>query len=203
MTEKEKAKAYDEALERARKLYNSEETSADVEIACETIFPELAEPEDELIRKEIIAFLKENLETGRAEETWSLSGLKRWIAWLEKQGNVNALIQEAAEKSYTEGMRVERKRWLEKQGEQNLASSAKISKNEDTFLDLLNKMPSYITVDGIFYHFRLRKTTISYMAFYEGEGEGSGNVIFWMTAFSPIDLLNEMLEKLKKKGLLE
>lgn len=51
MTIEEKARAYDEAIERARKLYNSEETSADVEIACETIFPELAESEDELIRK--------------------------------------------------------------------------------------------------------------------------------------------------------
>jgi hypothetical protein len=40
------------------------------------------------------------------------------------------------------------------------------------------------------------------MAFYEGEGEGSGKVIFWMTAFSPIDLLTEMLEILKEKGLL-
>ncbi len=44
------------------------------------------ESEDEKIGKEIIAFLKENLETGTADETWSMSGLKRWIAWLEKQG---------------------------------------------------------------------------------------------------------------------
>jgi hypothetical protein len=53
--------------------------------AIETIIPELKESEDERIEKEIIAFLKENLETGRADKTWSLSGLKRWIAWLEKQ----------------------------------------------------------------------------------------------------------------------
>ena len=44
------------------------------------------ESEDEKIRKELIAFLKENHETGRADETWSLSGIERWIAWLEKQG---------------------------------------------------------------------------------------------------------------------
>lgn len=53
---------------------------------AEKYFPELAESEDEKIEKEIIAFLKENLETGRADETWSLSGLKRWITWLEKLG---------------------------------------------------------------------------------------------------------------------
>jgi len=91
--------------------------------------------------------------------------------------------------------------WLDKQGGQKLANSAKTCK-DDTLLDLLNKMPSCITVDGIDYHFVLKKT-IAYMAFYEGEGEGSGKVIFWMTAHSPIDLLNEMLEILKEKGLLK
>ena len=93
------------------------------------------------------------------------------------------------------------KDWLEKQGEQNLASSAKNCKN-DTLLNLLNKMPSCITVDGIDYHFVLKKA-VFYRAYYEGEGEGSGNAIFGVTAFSPIDLLTEMLEKLKKEGLLK
>ena len=188
---------YKEALGWMKSLYGGLHGKTKEE--AEKYFPELAESEDERIRKAIITFF----ESEDDNTTYALVPKKDILAWLEKQGNVNALIQEAAEKSYTEGMRVERKRWLEKQGEQNLASSAKISKNEDTILDLLQKMPSYITVDGIFYHFMLRKTTISYMAFYEGEGEGSGKVIFWMTAFSPIDLLNEMLEKLKKKGLLE
>ena len=252
MTEKEKARAYDKAIEKIKYVMEHGVQPVLNKEDLQSIFPEIFESEDERIEKEIIAFLKENLETGRAEETWSLSGLKRWIAWLEKQGNVNALIQEAAEKSYTEGMRVERKRWLEKQGEskfyswkptkeqyealdyaynscsdtergnyyegvletliedlhrlekqgeQNLASSAKISKNEDTFLDLLHKMPSCITVDGIDYHFVLKKTVI-YMAFYEGEGEGSGKVIFWM-AGDPIVLLMSMLKKLKEKGLLD
>lgn len=73
----------------------------------------------------------------------------------------------------------------------------------DTLLDLLQKMPSCITVDGIDYHFVMKKT-IFYKAYYEGEGEeGKGKVIFMVTAYSPIDLLTEMLEKLKKEGLLE
>lgn len=79
-------------------------------------------------------------------------------------------------------------------------SSAKNCKN-DTLLNLLNKMPSCITVDGIDYHFVLKKT-IAYMAFYEGEGEGSGKVIFWM-AGDLVDILNEILRKLKEGGLLE
>ena len=84
--------------------------------------------------------------------------------------------------------------------EQKLANSTKTCK-DDTLLDLLQKMPSCITVDGIDYHFVMKKT-IAFMAFYEGEGEGSGKVIFWM-AGDPVDLLTEMLEKLKEKGLLE
>jgi hypothetical protein len=91
-------------------------------------------------------------------------------------------------------------KWLKSLKQRIHASSAKTCKN-DTLLDLLNKIPSCITVDGIDYHFVLKKT-IAYMAFYEGEGEGSGKVIFWM-AGDPVDLLTEMLEKLKEKGLLE
>lgn len=66
-------------------LLNSQELSKEQKEKLEEIFPELKD-EDERIRKEIIAFLKENLETGRADETWSLSGLERWVAWLEAQG---------------------------------------------------------------------------------------------------------------------
>ena len=159
--------------------------------------PELAESEDEKIRKAIITFF----ESEDDNTTYALVPKKDILSWLEKQGNVNALIQEAAEKSYTEGMRVERKRWLEKQGEQNLASSAKTCKN-DTILDLLQKMPPFITVDGVDYYFVMKKTSF-YTAYYKAiVEEGSGNAIFWATAFSPIDLLNEMLEILKEKGLL-
>lgn len=86
--------------------------------------------------------------------------------------------------------------------EQSLANSAKIGKN-DTLLDLLQKMPSCITVDEIDYHFVMKKT-IFYKAYYEGEGEeGKGKVIFRVTAYSPIVLLTAMLEKLKEEGLLE
>ena len=90
---------------------------------------------------------------------------------------------------------------LEKQVEKKPASSEKTCK-DDTLLDLLNKMPSCITVDGIDYHFVMKKTSY-YLAYYKGNGEeGRGNAIFGMTAFSPIDLLTEMLEILKEKGLL-
>ena len=75
MTQEEKAKRYDEALKRAKALYDNESSSADTLIACEAIFPELTESEDEKIRKELIKFVKVNIPD---EE--------RYIAWLEKQG---------------------------------------------------------------------------------------------------------------------
>lgn len=50
MTEKEKAKAYDEALERAKKLHDK--------IDIKEIFPELSESEDERIKKAIIEFFE-------------------------------------------------------------------------------------------------------------------------------------------------
>lgn len=62
-------------------------------------------------------------------------------------------------------------------------------------------MPSCITVDGLDYHFVMKKT-IAYIAFYEGEGEGRDKIIFWM-AGELTELLTAMLEKLKKEGLLE
>lgn len=95
MTIQKKAKAYDEALERARKLYNSEETSADVEIACENIFPELKESEDEKIRKWLITQLelKSGIHNPRDLELMILKS----IAWLEKQDEKDKLIKELGE----------------------------------------------------------------------------------------------------------
>lgn len=105
-------KKYKEALERASKLrvQNPFDTVSQM---MEHVFPELRESEDEKIRKEIISFMTDSLNWFPKKET-----KESWIAWLEKQKDTNVLIQEASEKSYTEGMRVERKRWLEKQGKQ-------------------------------------------------------------------------------------
>ena len=96
-------------------------------------------------------------------------------------------------------------KWLKSLKQRIHVSSAKPCK-DDSLLDLLNKMPSCITVDGIDYHFVMKKTSIylAYYACYNGNGEeGRGNAIFGITAHSPIDLLAEMLEILKEKGLLE
>ena len=85
MTIEEKARAYDEALERARMLNNGKD--GDVEAGtttCEYIFPELKESEDERIRKFICSII-DNLEPK------DFVGVKKMnvIAWLEKQKEQN------------------------------------------------------------------------------------------------------------------
>lgn len=85
----QKAKLYDEVVNKLKGFMAQGVDPLITRADVQDFFPELkgsTESEDERIRKELIAFLKENLETGRADETWSMSGLERWIAWLEKQG---------------------------------------------------------------------------------------------------------------------
>ncbi len=72
MTQEQKEKAYDEALERASRLrvQNPFDTVSQM---MEHVFPELKESEGERIRKEIYQFVYEQ----RPEADW--------LAWLEKQ----------------------------------------------------------------------------------------------------------------------
>ena len=86
MTTEEKAKAYDETLERARKKYNSKyhpsEGPSGVYLNnadLEEIFPELAESEDERIIKKLQECVK--------NRNWSLNGPTQdeVFAWLERQ----------------------------------------------------------------------------------------------------------------------
>ena len=80
MTEKEKAKAYDEALEKASAAHKDEDRH--LKATLERIFPELKESEDERIKKAIIEFF----ESEDDNATYSLVRKKDIIAWLEKQG---------------------------------------------------------------------------------------------------------------------
>ena len=84
MTEKEKAKAYDEAIERAKKIYGNE--------IIEVIFPELKEEDAERIKKNCIHFLE--LQKQHHTATFEI---EECIAWLEKQGKqVSSQINERA-----------------------------------------------------------------------------------------------------------
>ena len=143
---------------------------------AEKYFPELKDSEDERIRKVQLDY-------------WRSVGGKEWhgvpvqevIAWLENQGQVKESPI------------------LQQENKTCCKNGNSLTCKNDTLLDLLQKMPSCITVDGLDYYFVMKKASY-YIAYYKAIGEeGRGNAIFAMTAFSPIDLLNEMLEKLKEE----
>lgn len=78
MTEKEKAKAYDEAIERAKKLYGNG--------IAEEIFTELKESDDERIRKWIIDDIRYNMNNEPLNNSEYKKKAEKAIDWLEKQG---------------------------------------------------------------------------------------------------------------------
>ena len=89
MTIEEKARAYDKAIERAEEIirYYKEHNRGD-EAAIEdleTIFPELAESEDERIRKALIEVFS-NREKYLIDQSFGDITVSEALVWLEKQG---------------------------------------------------------------------------------------------------------------------
>lgn len=84
----EKARAYDNILEKARKWYNAN-TNAGYRSIFEDIFPELAESEDERIRKALISVLQSDFESDTTIHDISVGDI---IAWLEKQSKQSSNI---------------------------------------------------------------------------------------------------------------
>ena len=112
MNTEEKAKAYDEALERAQKVV----TRAGSDVAMDIvryIFPEFAENDDEKIRKEIISALKFANDGGVYD---------KHIAYLEKQKEQKKPNIELIQKSWYRGGYNDREfgkepKWIIKTGE--------------------------------------------------------------------------------------
>lgn len=92
MTTEEKAKAYDEALERAKK-YNIDDAHAYQGTIVKLIFPELAESENERIRKVLINALKVSKTIGELEFRLSEPTKEKAIAYLEKQKEASKAIE--------------------------------------------------------------------------------------------------------------
>jgi hypothetical protein len=84
MTQEEKAKRYDEAIERAKNLHKDAINMGENIRAkqCEIIFPELKESEDERIRKDIIEMLR----NWASVHYITKEQFSERMAWLEKQG---------------------------------------------------------------------------------------------------------------------
>lgn len=84
MTNDEKAKAYDMALEAARKELGVDRKEWEVvQRVLHNIFPELreSESEDERIRKELISFLRSPF----IKENLTNEKVAPWLEWIEKQ----------------------------------------------------------------------------------------------------------------------
>ena len=115
LSTEQKAKAYDEALERAKKYKLKEDL-----IITQDLFPELKESEDERIRKNCIHFLE--LQKQHHAATFEI---EECIAWLEKQGDKEKdILEDAILDGNEDGLIAETIRYKnEKQGEQKPAWS--------------------------------------------------------------------------------
>lgn len=94
MTQEEKARRYDEALEEAKKWYEvfvagQNYPATDIKVSYGWIFPELKESESEKIRKAIISFLKSPF----VNENITNEKVAPWIAWLENQSNKDSQVK--------------------------------------------------------------------------------------------------------------
>ena len=107
----EKAKRYDKALEKSKRLY---EQGTITESLC-YVFPELKESEDERIRKAILSCLK-YLETECGWDDVGDCDILDAYAWLENQSKT--FTKKDVDDAYLKGV-CDTKQELEKQGEQN------------------------------------------------------------------------------------
>ena len=99
----EKAKRYDDVLEKLRGLHDNYDTIStliDIKEELEHILPELAENKDEKIRKELLQIAKESEDSFYMVMTPDKR--KRLIAWLEKQGGQKPAWSEEDEEKIKE-----------------------------------------------------------------------------------------------------
>ena len=116
-TIEEKAKAYDEALAIAKDIHDGNPSSCTAITVCEQIFPELKEPEGERVRKWCISHFKACINVIKDNDEYKEYLSNKVIAWLEKQGDYNRLVEEIKE----------RKELLSKEKEKATSTNDKLS----------------------------------------------------------------------------
>ena len=134
MTTEEKAKAYDEALERAKNLIKMYPQDAP---GYKEIFPELRESEDERVKNEIIECIETLMKQPGASPR-----LCDWLAWLEKQKALSELGKYIADKRSKVGFYCNHK---------------EVSWNEIPLEDRKHDYPYYFDGDIDCYPFVVRK----------------------------------------------
>lgn len=98
------------------KEFHDKSTLFSVRTALDTVIPELKESENEKIRKELLDYLKHFIPHHDID---LVTKSKKWITWLEKQGDKDKLIQELGKYKvkYTQEVLSQQ---LEKQEEEEL-----------------------------------------------------------------------------------
>ena len=86
-------KKYKDAQKWVESIYT--ELSHERQMEAEALFPELAESEDERIRKELLTFLDELSKLGKSMkfDRWSTSDVAKWGYLVSKQGQACNQIQ--------------------------------------------------------------------------------------------------------------
>lgn len=127
-------KKYNEALERMKSWARGEhpECFTEARKAAEFIFPELAESEDDRIRKEMIELLRK--EAKEFPSSVIASNANSWISWLEKQEDIIKHYEDKLDKCACDNFNKGYKKALEKQGEQKPAWTEKDEKFFETAL---------------------------------------------------------------------
>ena len=170
MNTEEKAKAYDEALKDMQAIYPK--LNGDMKLAVEHAFPQLAESEDERIRKALIEVFKEKLERGFEWVEYGIPN-RSVLSWLEKQKECVAdnsktsteederirlalikLMTVAGDRYVMSATGFEKERllaYLEKQKEP-LHISETCKENADSFTDEDERIKKIIT-DSVFYQY--------------------------------------------------
>ena len=97
MTKEEKAKAYDEAIQRAKECLKDGTISQNTIEYVTNIFPELKESEDEKIRKRLVELVKQSSEILEKKNQSSM------LTWLEKQESVGEIVSRYRTSWYNEG----------------------------------------------------------------------------------------------------
>lgn len=105
-TLEKRAKAYDEALDTAKKFY--ETVNGDEKELVGGMLPELKDSEDFKIRRELLSFLNE-----RSNDYYIPTS---WFSWLKKQGNLVKYYEDKLDKCACDNFNKGYKKALEKQG---------------------------------------------------------------------------------------
>lgn len=93
MTTADKAESYDELLSRAKMYIRKTDCNDPLRLAFQDMFPELAETEEEKIKKKVIEVLKLNIQGAKiqmmhsknVDRTFEIHACSEVIKWLENK----------------------------------------------------------------------------------------------------------------------